>query len=227
MKALKVLIVLKAVIVIALLAGLHVPAFSERAATDILDDTYYKIHLSIYEAMPRKEGGVVFLGDSLTNYVPVSELFPGVNVINRGIAGDNTLGVLKRLDEVISLKPSKLFILLGTNDIVYNMTADTTAENLTAIIRRVQEGSPATKIYVETLLPTNPKFDTHRPNEVIRARNVKIKAVADETGCTLIDTHSHMAENGILPLGCTIDGIHLSGKGVVRWMEFLAPFVRE
>ena len=217
----------KVAIVFALVAGLCVPAFGERAATDILDGAYYKIHVSIYESMPRNEGGVVFLGDSLTNYVPFSELFPGVNVINRGIAGDNTLGALKRVDEVISLKPAKLFILLGTNDIVYNMTAETTAENLTEIIRRVQEGSPATKIYVQTLMPTNPNFDTHRPNDVIRAWNVKVIAVANETGCTVIDTHSHMAENGVLPLKYTIDGIHLSGAGVMRWAEILAPIVRE
>lgn len=214
-------------IVIALLAGLCVPAFGERAATDILDDTYYKIHVSIYEAMPKNEGSVVFLGDSLTDYVPFSEIFPGVNIINRGIAGDNTLGALRKIDEVISLKPAKLFILLGTNDIVYNMTAETTAENLTAIIRRVHEGSPATKIYVQTLFPTNPKFDTHRPNDVIRAWNVKVKAVANETGCALVDTHSHMARDGILPIEYTVDGIHMSGAGVLRWMEFLAPFVKE
>lgn len=214
-------------IVIALLAGLCVPAFGDRAATDILDDTYYKIHVSIYEAMPKTEGGIVFLGDSLTDYVPFSEIFPGVDIINRGIAGDNTLGALRRIDEVISLKPAKLFILLGTNDIVYNMSAETTAENLTAIIRKVHEDSPATKIYVQTLFPTNPNFDTHRPNDVIRAWNVKVKAIANETGCTLVDTHSHMAKDGILPIEYTVDGIHMSGAGVLRWMELLAPFVKE
>ena len=204
-----------------------VPAFAERTETDILKDTYNRIHRSIFESMPRNEGGIVFLGDSLTDYVPFNELLPGLPVINRGIAGDNTLGALIRIDEVISLKPAKLFILLGTNDIVYNMSAEKTAENLTAIIRKVQEGSPETKIYLETIMPTNPNYETHRPNDVINSWNERVRAVAKETGCTLIDTHTHMAEDGILPDRYTVDGVHFSGEGVVRWVEFLKPFAEE
>lgn len=207
--------------------GSFMPVQEQRTETEILSNTYYKIRLSIYGSMPRTEGGIVFLGDSLTDYVPFNELLPGLPVINRGIAGDNTLGALKRVDEVISLKPSKLFILLGTNDIVYNMSAERTVENLTKIIRSVQEKSPSTKIYIETMMPTNPNFETHRPNEVINSRNEKIKAAAKETGCTLIDIHTHMAEDGILPMRYTVDGIHLSGEGVVRWVESLAPYVME
>lgn len=204
-----------------------VPAFAERTETDILKDTYNRIHRSIFESMPRNEGGIVFLGDSLTDYVPFNELLPGLPVINRGIAGDNTLGALIRIDEVISLKPAKLFILLGTNDIVYNMSAEKTAENLTAIIRKVKEGSPETKIYLETIMPTNPNYETHRPNDVINSWNERVRAVAKETGCTLIDTHTHMAENGILPDRYTVDGVHFSGEGIVRWVEFLKPFAEE
>lgn len=204
-----------------------VPAFAERTETDILKDTYNRIHRSIFESMPRNEGGIVFLGDSLTDYVPFNELLPGLPVINRGIAGDNTLGALIRIDEVISLKPAKLFILLGTNDIVYNMSAEKTAENLTAIIRKVKEGSPETKIYLETIMPTNPNYETHRPNDVINSWNERVRAVAKETGCTLIDTHTHMAENGILPEKYTVDGVHLTGEGIVRWVEFLKPFAEE
>lgn len=196
----------------------------KRTETDILSSAYYKIKHSIHENMPRNEGGIVFLGDSLTDYVPFSELLPGLPVINRGIAGDNTLGALRRIDEVISLKPSKLFILLGTNDIVYNMSEETTAGNLMEIIRRVQKDSPSTKIYLETIMPTNPNFETNRPNDVIASLNVRLREVAQETGCTTIYTHSHMAEDGILPLKYTVDGLHLSGEGVRRWVELLAAF---
>ena len=199
----------------------------QRTETDILSDAYYRIHRSIFESMPRAEGSIVFLGDSLTDYVPLNEFFPGLPVINRGIAGDNTLGALRRIDEVISLKPAKLFILLGTNDIVYNMSAERTAGNLTEIIRRVQKEVPSAKIYIETLMPTNPNFSTRRSNDTINHRNEAIISVARETGCTIIDTHSHMTEDGILPLKYTVDGLHLSGEGVVRWMELLADYVKD
>ena len=202
-----------------------VPVFAERTETDIINSAYYKIKHSIHESMPRTEGGIVFLGDSITDYVPFSELLPGLPVINRGIAGDNTLGALRRIDEVISLKPSKLFILLGTNDIVYNMTADRTAGNLTDIIRKVKEGSPSTKIFLETIMPVNPELESRRKNDVINALNVRVRAVAVETGVELVDTHSHMAENGVLPLKWTVDGLHLNGEGAVKWIEFIAPML--
>lgn len=218
---------LKIFLAVIFAAVFSIPSFAERTETDILNTAYYKIKHSIHESMPRKEDGIVFFGDSLTDYVPFSELLPGLPVINRGIAGDNTLGALRRIDEVISLKPAKLFILLGTNDIVYNMSEETTAENLTEIIRRVQKDSPSTKIYVATLMPTNPNFKTSRPNDVINSRNVRVRAVAQETGCTLVDTHSHMAEEGVLPMKWTVDGLHLSGEGVRRWIELLAPLVNE
>ena len=199
----------------------------KRTETDIINSAYYKIKHSIHEAMPRTEGGIVFLGDSLTDYIPFNEIFPGLNVINRGIAGDNTLGALKRIDGVISLKPSKLFILLGTNDIVYSMSGETTARNLTAIIRKVQEGSPSTKIFLETIMPVNPELETRRTNDVINSLNVRVRAVAQETGAELVDTHSHMAEDGVLPLKWTVDGLHFNGAGIVRWVEFLKPLIVE
>ena len=35
------------------------------------------------------------------------------HVINRGISGDVTYGILARLDEVLASKPAKIFILAG------------------------------------------------------------------------------------------------------------------
>ncbi|MBR1437097.1 MAG: hypothetical protein IJ587_01040 [Synergistaceae bacterium] len=201
--------------------------FDKRNETSIMDTSYYKIKHSIFEAMPDYKGNVVFLGDSLTDYVKFDELLPDVKAVNRGIAGDTTFGVLNRLDEVISRKPSKLFVLIGCNDVFFGVSNDKIIGNIRTIIKRVREGSPETKIYLETVMPTYPDFETNRPNDTINALNVKIKALADETGCKLVDTHSRMAEDGILPLKYTVDGIHLNGSGIVWWVEFLKPFVNE
>ena len=231
MKLLKYIL---AVVVTAVLCvfGMNVDCTAEtlpdkRNETSIMDTSYYKIKHSIFEAMPDYEGGIVFLGDSLTDYVKFDELLPDVKAVNRGIAGDTTFGVLNRLDEVISRKPSKLFVLIGCNDVFFGVSNDKIIENIRTIITRVREGSPETKIYLETVMPTNPNFETNRPNDTINALNVKIKALADETGCKLVDTHSCMAEDGILPLKYTVDGIHLNGSGIVWWVEFLKPFVNE
>ena len=192
------------------------------------NNNYYKIKVSIFENMPRTESGIVFLGDSLTDYVKFDELFPDLNTKNRGIAGDTTVGVLNRIDEVVSLKPSKLFLLIGTNDIVFNMKAEETVSNIKKIIEIFNEKSPNTVIYVQTLFPVNHNLgDKRRPHKAIRAINNGIKKLSEEMNFVLIDTYSLFAENGEMPERYTVDGVHLNGAGVVRWVEFLSKWIKE
>jgi lysophospholipase L1-like esterase len=57
------------------------------------------------------------LGDSLTEWGNWHELVPEHRIINRGIAGDTSSGVLDRLQEVIERRPKVVFVMIGTNDI--------------------------------------------------------------------------------------------------------------
>src|SRR3954451_1956854 len=72
------------------------------------------------ERVNQDKGALVFLGDSITQGWgdDIGGSFPGVKVANRGISGDTTRGVLIRLKEdVLSLHPSGVVILIGTNDL--------------------------------------------------------------------------------------------------------------
>ncbi|HVU56438.1 MAG TPA: hypothetical protein VHD83_15340 [Puia sp.] len=44
-----------------------------------------------------RRGGTIFLGNSITEYGDWQRLLHDARVINRGIAGDNTFGILDRL----------------------------------------------------------------------------------------------------------------------------------
>lgn len=196
--------------------------------SDNLKSAYYKVKFSIFESMPRDENKIVFLGDSLTDYMKFDELVPDLTIKNRGIAGDTTSGVLKRLDEVISLKPSKLFILIGTNDIVFDIKADKIVSNIKKIIDTFREKSPQTALYVQTLFPVNHKFgDSRRPHETIRKINAGLVKLSNEINFTLIDTYSLFAEGGELPERYTVDGVHLNGAGAVKWVEFLSTWLHK
>jgi lysophospholipase L1-like esterase len=62
----------------------------------------------------------VFLGDSITQgWNDLASAFPDMKVANRGInGGDTTRGVLIRLqDDVLSLDPAAIVLLIGTNDL--------------------------------------------------------------------------------------------------------------
>ena len=48
-------------------------------------------------------GATVFFGDSLTDFFPIQDFFPRIPIYNRGIAGNTTKDLLKRLQDVINL----------------------------------------------------------------------------------------------------------------------------
>ena len=185
--------------------------------------TNYAKRVKEFEAMPRVTGHIVFLGDSITDMLNFDEFLPSYGIINRGISGDTTKGVLGRLYEVISLRPRKLFILIGTNDIPHKID---TLGNLRQIVSRVREGSPETKIYLQSIFPTKDMHD--RPNPKIIALNEGIKAIASEAGCEYLDVYPKMLDSdGELADEYTTDGLHLSRAGYAVWMNYVVPYLDE
>ena len=225
MKLLKYFIV---VIVTALICILGVRFYyTGRSARtrDITESSFYRMKHDMFTNAKTNEGCIIFLGDSLTDFLNLDELLPGVNVINRGITADTTYGVLQRLGEVIRHKPAKIFLLIGTNDIALGVSPEKIASNIHAIITRIKEDSPGTKIYLQTLLPTNSSFNTNRPNDKINAVNEILKTLALETGCEIVDLNALLSENGELPGRYTFDGLHINGEASQKWIDFIKPLL--
>ncbi len=90
------------------------------------------------------KGAVVFLGDSITQGWgdAMGGSFPGVKVANRGISGDTTRGMLIRLQEdVLSLQPAAVVLLMGTNDLEEKASPETIAANLKLILAELKARS--------------------------------------------------------------------------------------
>ena len=189
----------------------------------IIHSAYYKTKISMFEAMKNNTRDIIFLGDSITDFVNFDDFFPG-RVINRGIAGDTTAGVLARLGEVISRRPRKLFVLIGTNDIASGSSTAEISGNVRKIISRVHDALPDTKIYVQSLFPSNV---ADRPIAKITALNAELKEIARLTNCTYIDLFPLLLADGKLDEKFTLDGLHLNGPAVSRWLEFVAPYLDE
>ena len=52
----------------------------------------------------------VFIGDSITEYGEWNDFFSSKNLSNRGVAGDTTEDILRRLDSIISTKANSIDI---------------------------------------------------------------------------------------------------------------------
>lgn len=189
---------------------------------------YYPQRVAVFEKEPVATGRIIFLGNSITQLGDWKKLLNDSTAINRGIGGDITFGVLKRLDDVIQRQPSKLFLLIGINDIGKDIPDAVIADNIRKIIMRLQTESPSTKIYVQSILPVNPEvpnFPQHYDKqEHILSTNKLIKKVAEDTHCTYVNIHDLFADKqGKLEAKYTLDGLHLTpaGGGYEKWVAFL------
>jgi lysophospholipase L1-like esterase len=179
-----------------------------------------------FEAEPVVSGRVIFLGNSITQGGDWAKLTGDSTVINRGIGADVTFGLRTRLDDVTRRKPSKLFVLIGINDISKDIPDAVIAAEYRMLIDSVRAQSPQTKIFIQSILPLNPtvkNFPQHYDKQPrVVAVNRLLQRMARETRATYIDlwpifvdTHYH------LDASLTGDGLHLNQAGYERWVAFL------
>jgi len=184
---------------------------------------YYRYRKMCFSVAPHDQHPIVFLGDSITDEGDWSKLFPHAPVENRGIGGDTTLGVLNRLDQIIALKPAKIFLMIGTNDLCFYRSIPDTMTNYREILDRLHTELPDTKVYIQSVLPFNDTiFPSNglRTNRNIKQLNVQIKKMAKEYNDPYIDlTPTFTSPNGRLPANDTVDGLHLNNSGYSLWRE--------
>ena len=186
----------------------------------------YKVKTELFESYVHKKSDIVFLGNSITDGKDWNELLQLSDARNRGISGDITFGVLERLDEIIKGQPSKIFILIGINDISRNIPDSVIIANYKKIINRIKKGSLRTEMYVHSILPVNNTF-TKYPNHYNKDRHIQtvnqaIKQFSKEAGAIYINLHdSFLDSEGRLDKQYTYEGLHLNAKGYKLWAKIL------
>ena len=202
---------------------------STKAQTVNYDTTYrpgkYKELVQKFNDEPIAKKDFIFLGNSITAGTDWSKLLNLPQAKNRGISGDITFGVLERLQEVINRKPSKVFILIGINDISRNIPDSLILRNYKKMIQRIREGSKKTQIYFYTMLPVNASFEKFKnhygKDEHILYLNEEIRKLAAKN-VTIIDLYPHFLDDQKrLKAELTKDGLHLIPAGYQVWAEIL------
>jgi len=163
---------------------------------------------------------ILLIGDSITEAFKTDKLLPELNIINKGVYGDNTTGVLARLEkDVIDQNPDVVFVLIGTNDFALERTDDELTGNIDKIINILTEKLENAAIYLTPILPT--RNIENRPNERIREVNNTLKMLTQKYGIRYFDLYSCLLDNGQIAEHFTIDGLHLSDDAYKIWADFL------
>lgn len=189
-------------------------------------NSHYTQRLDFFRKMPNRKGEIAFVGNSITEGGKWQELIRKKNIINRGISGDVTYGILARLDEVLASKPKKIFLLSGVNDMKRGTPNDVILANFKRMIVMAKTQSPKTKLYMQSLLPVNeamlPATYAQVKNSKINDLNQKLEALCAAMGVFYINLHPAFAdEKGNMKKELSLDGLHLRHASYVYWAEEL------
>jgi lysophospholipase L1-like esterase len=182
--------------------------------------------MDLYDQLNNQPADILFLGNSITERGEWAELLPGRKIANRGIGGDNTFGVLARLDGVIKQKPKKIFLLIGINDIGRGLPTEVILNNYRRIVAELRAGLPGSKLIIESVLPMN---EGKLPYDYLKGKAEKVKAlnegivlIAKEFKLPYLNLHELFADGkGELKAAYTKDGIHLEPAAYVDWVNWL------
>jgi len=188
-----------------------------------------------------KQGGweLVFMGDSITHGWEGGgrkiweENFGAYKALNLGYGGDRTEHVLWRLDngELDGYQPKLLVLMIGTNNTGHRPAVqespEDTAAGIKAILDKIGQKSPNTKVVLHAIFPRGAK-----PDDSARVRNDKvnelIKGYADGKRVVLVDFNKELLEpDGTLSKEMMPDFLHPQAKGYAIWAKAVLPVIKE
>ncbi|WP_290540684.1 serine hydrolase [Alistipes sp.] len=193
---------------------------------------YYKRIVAFMDERPVTRDDIVMLGNSLTeNGGDWSARLEREHVVNRGIIGDEAMGVYDRLHLILPSQPAKIFLMIGVNDLSHDLTSEEIARRVEMIVERIRQESPATKLHVQSLLPFNESFRRYKrldgKEAMVAEINTLLKAVAKRHNAKYIDLYPLFCTKGghTLPAEYTTDGLHLNEEGYRIWAKALRKYL--
>jgi lysophospholipase L1-like esterase len=185
----------------------------------------------------------VALGDSYTIGTSVGERERWPNqlvaveprlelVANLAVNGFTSRDVIEvELPQLDALRPEFITVLIGVNDVVQGVPAETYRRNAVRILEDAVERVGANRVIVVTtpdytVTPSGSDYgDPVQQAAGIRENNAIIAEVAGTLGIAVVDIHDISLEAATDPTLVAFDGLHPSGAQYARWVERILPSV--
>jgi len=190
-----------------------------------VDTVNYRARIGLFDmsAVDPASRPIVFLGDSLIFDGVWPEFFgASTPILNRGIGGDTSVGVLRRVHQVTALRPSAVFMMIGTNDHqLIGLSPEGTAHVIRDIVARIRQESPETLVYLQPILPSRVPGFAKWSEDADRS----IALLADGRSVFYLNFRDQFLEGGLLAQSLTTDGLHLSAAGYQVWKHAIDPVI--
>jgi len=186
---------------------------------------YYKDKVSFFETLGGRDYDVVFVGDSLTDNAEWQDSFPSLRIANRGISGDKTDGIGRRIESIYSTSASTAFIMMGLNDFLAGVEINKVFQNYKDVVNKLTHRKMT--VYIQsTILTGSQKSSNAGLNNKILALNERLRNFAKKTDSVFyVDLNAVLAPNLLLGEEFTRDGLHLNGDGYAKWNNLIQPYL--
>ena len=166
---------------------------------------------------------LVMFGDSITEWAPWADIFRDVSMVNRGLAGDTTTGMLRRIDTTLNVKPKLVCFMAGVNDLAQGYDVEYIYQNYIDMLKVWQEND--IRILVQSTLYVGSKLQGLNPS--VELLNSKISEYCSQQGIAFLDVNSILSPNQLLSNEYSCDDLHLNAKAYQVWAEVLQPTVAQ
>jgi hypothetical protein len=176
----------------------------------------------LHQSFARKSD-IVMVGDSLTAGVDWQDLFPQVVVANRGIGGETTADILRRIPSIKAVEAKRSFVMAGINDIGEGVPVDAIFNNYVQIIEQLRDAG--SEVVVQSTVECARSTCGAARIEAVRDLNRRLRDYAKSMGLGWLDVNDGIVGDAGLQPGFSTDGIHLNVNGYRHWRDKLAPLL--
>jgi lysophospholipase L1-like esterase len=173
----------------------------------------------------------VFFGDSITEGFTTLSFVP--NVVNLGVSGDKTINLIGRIQEVITINPSTLFLMIGINDLLVKerywqdyITIDF-EKVYDTLLTLIRDNLPKCDVYLSSVLPIDVDKDNNDYlNKRIIMMNEYIREMSLKYNYKYLNLHKlFLSESNLIMDKYTTDGVHLSDKGYELYLNTILELI--
>jgi lysophospholipase L1-like esterase len=200
--------------------------FSEKELNeiDVINSSYYWKQQKDIFSLHSVENKILFLGSSIFDDVELNELFERNDIVNRGIGGDITYGVLNRIDDYLVDSPKCIFLKIGVNDFFWGFHIDSVKLNYVKIVDKIAYKN--IPLFIISTNQTSDKFkNSEKINKQVKQLNLFLSQLTSCSNVVFVDINKDLTNEDGLKNEFTPDGIHLNHKGYLVFKKSIQPYI--
>ncbi|MBW3698215.1 lysophospholipase [Vibrio sp. T187] len=165
------------------------------------------------------QANLVMFGDSITEWGPWVDALRDYSLVNRGIAGDTTAGMLRRIDTTLLVKPKLVCVMAGINDLAQGYSVNEVFKNYQQMLNVWRE--KGVDVLVQSTLYGGERLESLTSQ--VTELNQKLFDYCQTHQLRFLNVNQVLAPQSKLLDEYSCDDLHLSAYAYLKWLEILKP----